>query len=82
MCATTILGECSAVEVGEGLADGDGDDDYSDEEGGVETGGDEEGEVAVPEEDVRDGTVEDRYTGLWIVRGELGLNLGEGDSRR
>lgn len=82
MCATTIFGECGAVEVGEGLANGDSDDDDGDEEGGVETGGDEEGEVAVPEEDIGDGAVEDCYAGLWVVRRELGLNLGDGDSRR
>ncbi|KFY06276.1 hypothetical protein V492_08092, partial [Pseudogymnoascus sp. VKM F-4246] len=62
--AAAVLGESGAVEVGEGLADGDGDDDDGDEEGGVEAGCDEEGEVAVPEEDVGDCAVEDCYAGL------------------
>lgn len=70
--APAILGEDLAVEVGEGLADGDGDDDDGDEEGGVETSCDEEGEVAIPEEDVGDGAVEDCYAGLEVrVRKKL-----------
>lgn len=66
--AAPVFGEDRAVEIGERLADGDGDDDDGDEEGGVETGGNEEGEVAVPEKNVGDGAVEDCYAGLGCVR--------------
>lgn len=62
--AAACLGERGAVEVRERLADCDGDDDDGDQESGIEGGGDEEWEDAVPKENVRDGAIEDCYAGL------------------
>ncbi|KAF4895360.1 hypothetical protein CGCVW01_v013929 [Colletotrichum viniferum] len=58
-------GEGGAVEVGEGLAEGAGDDDDGDEEGGVERRGEEEREEGVVVEDVGDYDVESCDAGLW-----------------
>jgi len=66
--AAAGFGERGAVQVGQGLADGDGDNDDGDEEGGVEGRGDQEREDEVPEEDVGDGAVEDGDAGLRVVR--------------
>lgn len=63
-CAAPGIGEGRAVEVGERFADCDGDDDHGDEDRGVEGGGDQEREHAVPVEDVGDYYVEGSYDGL------------------
>lgn len=64
-----------AVEVGERLASGDGDDDDGDEEEGVETGGDEHVEVILEIEDYGQGTVEDSEAGLACVSSGLEMEV-------
>jgi hypothetical protein len=57
-------GKGGAVEVGEGLADGDGDNDDGDQDGGVKPHGDGEGEEGVEVEDVGEHDVEHGDAGL------------------
>ena len=57
-------GQGGTVEVREGLADGDGDRDDRDEDGGVQACGDEERENGVEVEDGGYGDVEDGDAGL------------------